>query len=97
MKSKFMKDAWGVDRFYIECRCGSEHLLIFEKDMYDADGHNDEIAVYISNNPHKSLMRRLQQAFRLVFKKQYNYVSDDVLIDNFNLHQLQEWIDSIKK
>lgn len=97
MKSKFMKDAWGVDRIYIECRCGSlEHSLIFEKDMYEGDGYDSEISVYISNNPHLNFWGRLKCSFKYLFKKQYNYVSDDVLIDKFNIEQLQEWIDSIK-
>lgn len=96
MKSKFMKDAWDVDRTYIECRCGSlSHLLVFEKFKFD-ENEGDEISVFISNNPHLNFWGRLKASFKYLFGKQYNYVSDAILIDNLNIEQLEKWVTEIK-
>lgn len=96
MKSEWIHDD-DYERYYCECSCHDiSHLLIFEKFKLVEEGEF-EIAVYISNNPHMTLIRRrLAQAFKLIFKKQYNYVSDDVLIDKNNVIQLEEFIESIK-
>jgi hypothetical protein len=96
MKNKWIKDN-DYERYYIECNCHSiDHLVIFEKFKFTEEDEW-EIAIYISNDPHTTLRRRLAQAFKLVFQKKYNYVSDDILISKENISELQEWIDSIKE
>ena len=97
MKSKYMKEYWDVDRTYIECRCGSlEHLIVFEKYKFEEDSQS-EISIYLSNNIHLSFWSRIKASFKFIFKKQYNYITHDLLIDRQNIEQLQEWIDEIKK
>ena len=96
MKCKWIKDE-DYERYYIECSCYSiDHLIIFEKFRFSKEDEF-EIDIYISANPHRPLIDRIKQAFKLVFKKQYNYVSDDVLISKENISELQEFIDDIKK
>jgi hypothetical protein len=96
MKDKWIEKEYDIHRHFITCSCADlGHLLIFEKFRFSEED-NYEISVYISDDPNMTLRRRLVQAFRLVFQKKYNYISDDILIDKNNVSELQEWIDSIK-
>jgi hypothetical protein len=97
MKSEFTKKKFNADKYFIECSCGGGELLIFERYPLDDELYEPEITVYISSNPYIRFFERVKKSFKYIFFKEYNWISDNVLIDKDNIKQLEEWINEIKK
>ena len=89
-------------RFFIECNCGSiEHLLVFDLFQLDDDEefikeHPEmiEVSVKFTSNYHLPFFRRIWAAIKFIFERE-PFTSDDILVNEENLHQLRNLVDNL--
>lgn len=91
MKDKKVEQ-FGINRHIIFCSCGDlNHQLVFEKDK-----DHPEIDIYLTYPIYKNILDRIKAAFKYIFMKKQIYISNDILIDEQNISEFEEWIEDLK-
>jgi len=88
-----MKHNLYTERNYISCACGDPtHLLCFETIT-----PGETLDIYFTGNWKQVWWRRIWYALKFIFQRHPMCWSTGVIINNTNIHELEEVIKSIKE
>jgi len=96
-----MRSDFVTSRFYIECGCRCENLLVFESYDYKPfeaypEIISNDVSVYFASNFHAPWYKRIGHALEYIFHKNKLCWGDTVIITKNNVHQLEEIVNYFK-
>jgi len=92
MKSN-LRDKSSLKRFYVECTCRCNNILVFDIDIEDY-----RLATVSMHYDHRvGFFKRLWWGMQFIFRGKDLIMWDDIIINENNIHQLEEFINYAKE